>query len=734
VNPPNPSLSLLPAAGDPATARKPAAGDYFLIDYNAASRQTFWFDYHHWYDPGARDENIHQIIRNGSFLPVVYTREKIAVHVCNLHFTDQLTVTTSPLAVPEGGADIRGYTSTTPLTALTNTLDILQTGTTTGGVTPESGLGFAVPTAATAAPVVSGVAPGSLAIGSAGPTYTSATITASGEQLALMMFAFRKNADALADSIATMTQTENGPGSITSINAELLALTAKIAGDAGGPDAVTDAAGFDEDMTAVQGVSAQLTTLAGVLTAQAFGSRAVTLHNNYAVLRGILDFVDEGFAQHNCQPPPPGVGPVAVLPPVPALTPAMMGQLTPDQVAHMTIADLAGLTSAQVQGLTSAQLVKLSNPQIQALLGPHPQIPPSGADQPACSAFEHEKFVEFRAAYENELIALGQPSAAVFNIDARDSRAKMFDALQDLKQDLQSIDSDTGNIFTLMNNWYQISTVEQTDLITPVNNNTLERISIIVQRGYTPFTLANNPAATTTVAAIAPAAAAATTSTPAHSVKTILVEVHRIANFNLAGGIMILRIPNKTYSIQASPTPATPSTTNSTGWAGNCGGATVVVTPAPLTSMSSVPYSSTNPPTYACVVQTQQTNWQVAGMVGLTWYPWGRDYFPLHSGFTSYHRNLLPSLLIASSITSLGSAMGAVNWEPIGGIDIFAGVGSANRNALPAGLAANTAVTPGYTLPSITLLHAGLALGIAFDIGTIAQLFSAKVGTAPGMP
>jgi len=119
-------------------------------------------------------------------------------------------------------------------------------------------------------------------------------------------------------------------------------------------------------------------------------------------------------------------------------------------------------------------------------------------------------------------------------------------------------------------------------------------------------------------------------------------------------------------------------------------------------------------------------------MAGIAWYPWGRDYFPRHSGFASYKRNLMPSLLLATSVTSLGNAVGAVNWEPIGGIDLFAGIGSAHRNVLPSGLTTTTALPPSYTLSTATEVHVGFATGVAFDLGVFMQLFQKT--SAAGMP
>jgi hypothetical protein len=82
----------------------------------------------------------------------------------------------------------------------------------------------------------------------------------------------------------------------------------------------------------------------------------------------------------------------------------------------------------------------------------------------------------------------------------------------------------------------------------------------------------------------------------------------------------------------------------------------------------------------------------------------------------------MPSFLVATSVTSLGNAIGAINLEPIGGIDFFAGVGSANSGALPSGLAVNSVVPGSYTLPSASSVHVGFATGVAFDLSIFTSL------------
>jgi hypothetical protein len=756
------SLDFLPDPDDPdepATGRTRISPDYFVIEYNATTRQTWWRDYQHVYDPGYRDYNIHPVKRNGSFLPIVYTREKIAVHVCNLRFNDQLTVTTSPIGVPEGGADIRGATATTPLPSLASTLDALQNATVTGTAVPESGLGFGQ-TGIVTLSVVPGVAPGVLSPQNGSPVYTDAVITASGKQLAELLFAVRKNADDLVRSIAEVQRQGDEhhglPGSIAAINKAIGRVDNQVESDtrklkpyfslpegtALSPEAMEAASNlpaFDADMTAVQTLAGQLTILSGSLSAQGFGTRAVNLQNSYAGFSGVLDLITLGRNQRNCQstvevPPAPK--------PAPAMSTDALKAMSPEKLAQLSVEELKDLTTAQVQAINGLQLTKLSRGQLDALAAPRPVAKPADPrhDQPTCGAFELDKYNEFYKSYTDELIALKVTDPDNFEQDTGAEIQRVFETLRGLRRELEGIDQGTGKIFEQMNAWHRLSSVEQTDLLTPPNNNTLLRVSIVVQPGYTPFTLTNNPAPTAPTAPVTASTASASTNTPAHTVKTVVVEVHRLANFNLAGGVMVIHVPTSTYSV-VTGTPATPASGNPALYNGTCNGQTVTLNGVPSTSgggsagggstgTSTPTYTA---PSYTCIVTTQKTDWQVAGMAGITWYPAGRDYFPRRKGYTNYPRNFIPGVLVASSVTSLGSGFGGLSFEPLSGINFFAGVASANRNVLPAGVLPNGAQAAGYVLPSVTQVHVGFSAGIAFDLSVFTQLFS-KSTPAGGLP
>ena len=184
--------------------RPRVTGDYIVIEYDAGQSlndpyrgETSWSDYHRAFDPRGHNNTSNLIGLNGSFLPVIYNKEKIAVRVCGLHFTDVLTVTTSPNGVPESGADIRGATQVTPAASLSSTLDMLQSGSATGGTTTQPGLGLNATTAVQSL-TLSGITPGTLGpedqTPGKYPSYTPATVTASGKQVALLLYAMAANA------------------------------------------------------------------------------------------------------------------------------------------------------------------------------------------------------------------------------------------------------------------------------------------------------------------------------------------------------------------------------------------------------------------------------------------------------------------------------------------------------------------------------------------------------------
>ncbi len=214
------------------------------------------------------------------------------------------------------------------------------------------------------------------------------------------------------------------------------------------------------------------------------------------------------------------------------------------------------------------------------------------------------------------------------------------------------------------------------------------------QTGGGPFASpAGAPAATGVPAAGAGAPAGAVTpagpsaAVPQHVSAQFQIEVHHIANFNLVGGFVVGRISQRTYGFTPNPNAGT----SSTG------------TPLP----SSV------------VTQTQSGDTQFTGLIGMTFYPFGRDFFPGYLGW----KRFIPGPLIATSFTSTSTFMVGGDFEFVNGLDIYAGeewgpVARLNGTYVGAVFPVATG-----TVPTTQTLKHGVFFGIGFDLATFTAIF-----------
>ena len=80
--------------------------DYIVLVYDAEKHKSAFYDYDSHHDEYSPVPN------NGAFLPVLYTKEKFLVRVCNLHPTDTVSIAGNSFTLPEQGADIqRNFTA-----------------------------------------------------------------------------------------------------------------------------------------------------------------------------------------------------------------------------------------------------------------------------------------------------------------------------------------------------------------------------------------------------------------------------------------------------------------------------------------------------------------------------------------------------------------------------------------------------------------------------------------------
>jgi hypothetical protein len=778
--------------------------DYIVIEYNAANDKGSWTDYRRSFDSHNSDSATQPLNWRDSFFPVVYTKEKVAVRICGVHFTDVVSVTTAVNGLPEGGADIRGVAPVTPPASLSSTFDTLQSGVPTGGTTILPGLGLGAPVQAPSMSI-SGITLGSLGpedqTPGKYPSYTPASVTASGKQVALLLYSVAMNsreisrliertlgkpyptsdgrisgeATAVIQEEATKNMAEeatkktldlaakqkiledttqmiveesrSAPGSVKGVNYILRLALSRVRRD---DSRLSDSVAFDRDMIGIQNVNAQITTLASALSSQSFASNALVLLNNYSALTGVLDLAKLGA-------PPAGTPPAYCQSNQAYLQTPDLTTLGKDDLAKLTIDSFANWTPAQVLSLNSVEISLLSDKKDEkgrsvqdrvialqeALSAAGAKKTTTGAgDKPLCSAFERQKLTDFWKSYTDQIgLLISQSNQDDLKCMGSNpvARADDFEGfagceliqlnanIDALRAALKSIDVNTSELYDRMNEWNRGSSIEHTDILLPLPQNSDVKVSIVVQRGYTPFTLANangtiTPAVTANVVSTSPGTAS--TSTPAHSPRILHLQVHRLANFNVVGGAVLIHVPTTTYGVQASTSYAVASTSTPPAYTGTCGGQTV---PVPVTATPTAPVS------YSCIVRTQQTQIQVSAMAGLAWFPWGHDYYPRDRGYENIGLNRRPSFLLATSVSTLGNSMGGINWEPISGIDFYAGIASAHKTTLPNGLSVNSAVVPGATITQITHENGGFAFGVGLDLSVITSLFSFK-GSAAGLP
>lgn len=678
--------------------RDRAIGDYITLVYDADKHLTDWYDY-------KGDDTPKPIYRNASLFPIVYYKEKMAVHVCGLHFGDSLTVTMNPTGLPEGGADFRGAAPNTA-PPLQSSADALSGSGATGGSTQAESVSFGS-TQAIGSLTLNGLTIGSNGAKTNGSTpdaYTDASISIAPEQLIFAKRSYRKDAQGVQLSIreletgsAYIDSDKALPGSVIYLQNEADHLASEleaIMSVNNNPDKYSPAA-FDEYESRIQAFIGELNGLNGTLSSAGLGTRALMLQQNYASIASIENAVRNIIE-----------------------TDKPLCNSAPKQCPSDT--NCTFYASTDKKGVQTCTLKK-SMPAC-----PKTVDPVHTADTINCHYWEQQVFQNFQDQYD-------QLSNAELGGTRDIKPQEIFKELSRLQTELRKLVKQTGNIFKIMNSWYEESRFEQTDLLTPATGNALERINIIVQRNFVPFTFAAggggpSPAGGQGSPSVAGGGGGASggvqgtggsTTTPAHTAETILVEVHRRANFNIVAGIMVIRVPTKSFSVQPEIAASTVSG-STTVYPASCSGGTSVNIPASAGAPSTPFY---------CATVTQTSNWQVAGMAGVAWFPLGRDYFPRGTSGSLHLHNMIPAVLVATSITSLGNSFIGPDFEPVNGLDLYIGVAAAHQTGLPNTQPLTTVLLPvggnnsPPTLSTVTHIKPGLTFGIGFDLSVFTQIF-----------
>jgi hypothetical protein len=167
-------------------------------------------------------------------------------------------------------------------------------------------------------------------------------------------------------------------------------------------------------------------------------------------------------------------------------------------------------------------------------------------------------------------------------------------------------------------------------------------------------------------------------SSPADTLATALIERHKVIHYSAGGGLLLIRGTQHTYSNITVPSVLTTTTSVNT----------TVTTNGVVTSTTASSTTATAAGTFTNVFGQVGSPIQVTDVVGATWYPLGRDTYPVswrHGmavpyGFYNPMRSL--GLFLGTSVSSLGNFTVGPTYEPFLGIQLYAGTTWWNKNSL----------------------------------------------------
>lgn len=223
-------------------------------------------------------------------------------------------------------------------------------------------------------------------------------------------------------------------------------------------------------------------------------------------------------------------------------------------------------------------------------------------------------------------------------------------------------------------------------------------------------------------------------SSPIDSLATAIVERHKVIHYSAGGGLLLIRGTQNTYSNIAVPSVLTTNTSV----------ATTITTNGTVTGTTTSNTLATAAGTFTNVFGQRGSALQVTDVAGATWYPFGRDTFPVsrHHGLAVSYSSFDPlrtfGLFLGTSVSTLGNFTAGPTYEPFAGIQLYAGATFWNKNTLLPnviacsgyGNSASFTVTPASTSTSTTSSTASGTTTVTTTTTTIAT--TATSGCANG--
>jgi len=177
---------------------------------------------------------------------------------------------------------------------------------------------------------------------------------------------------------------------------------------------------------------------------------------------------------------------------------------------------------------------------------------------------------------------------------------------------------------------------------------------------------------------------------------SFIVQFHRIVHFAASGGFLDAMISSNAFATETLPDSIVTTTTTTTTAPGIP--TTANPTPSPVTTITQTIVPSTNTTTYG--FQSQKQSFQTAGILGVNWYPLGRDSFAVSKKAMFFNRpatytysrrtaaqQFAPGLLLATAVNTVGTFVVAPEWDIAPGVSLFGGLTLANKTSLAQSIA-----------------------------------------------
>jgi hypothetical protein len=624
--------------------------NYIEIVYDAKKGTVQWRQHPDQGKKKPTDTTTISIPQTALFPPFTDTKQRILVKVCNLKFDTDISATTAVTNIPESGPDIHGLeqasTAATP-----------QVGTQQQSIVSL----FAAETTTEAAPKTD--LPATLS--------TPRGVELVGLQLKSLMAAYRLDYVPLADSIPTFLcravaqDAVCDVGTVHYIIRTALALGEEVKARRSATDGFTNQGAFEVLATKTQNLVSSLNNLQGALQSADLVTKLGKVLADDQSLGTQLVSVEKVLSDE---------------------------QAAFDKAQQKLQAAQQNLAAAQTALAQAAARDKASKQQ--------------DVDSRTDELKTAQKTLDDETPIHNRYAPLKTLTDQLENERNSLHPFQLVNDVVTLNNQVTDLHHDASDVFKQMNDLRERSSVVMAKVIDPVTTNSVISVAIILHDSFVPFDFApakatssdnsGSPSAAaaaqqnnqTTGKGTTPSKSTSPSSSPPggteqHVVRTVLVEVHRISDFNIVSGFAASSIRNPAYGLRA--------------------------------------VSSTN--TNLVAFQSQNDRLQGQYLIGINAYLCKRDMFP---GYLTPKMRLTPGVLVGTSVTtSKVNFVAGLDFELFNGVDLYGGLIVGDQTELGSGIVLGvTQFPPGTTsVPTTQRLAAGAFFGVGLDAHVFKSIF-----------